>query len=538
MEEEVIDYLYNWATSDGFKKSKEDFVKLLQTNDEVLSYAFDFAQKDGFKKDKNALGLLVGRTATSAPVATTEPAKTETVTEPTKELRSEPMTTVKAQALPEKQVATPTVDMAKMPTMEVKSVEATPTKEEPMTAEKKEAVKSDIESQLLPVTESTVIKEVPTESDKMVIKSPEKKKEFLEAADEVLYQIYNSPGYLQKLENEISQSKDFNKDYDPKVLEELNARGKNIMQKIRSLKPEAKEERNSLMNELDDIGEKTSNIYEKLSLIGGTYKTSDLINERRKRVETSKVNLDEDGGDSAGAMRRSYTNERPEAKAGLTVKEVEEYERKLEEFTSKEQPLTTDIYLFPEIHKSDMYKTNEYPSEDYRSDLMATTIEEKEHSSHVPLINPKGIGRNYAENITPYAVDIVKENAIIDDAYLNEPTEVIAKKRATEVNLIGRGLLNPGENVDESHFKELLKSPNIPFNITQLLQAVSGIEVDEENAIKATKKIQDKILNDPKLYKETLQRWLNIMNKIAVVDKRENKTFDINPFGISKTKTG
>ena len=224
MEEEVIDYLYNWATSDGFKKSKEDFVKLLQTNDEVLSYAFDFAQKDGFKKDKNALGLLVGRTSTAAPVATAEPKKTEQTTiepaktepaktepttpiatppvatetvattevattapvaetkptvtpEPAKELRSEPMTTVKAQALPEKQVATPTVDMAKMPTMEVRSVEATPTKEEPMTAEKKEVVKSDIESQLLPVTEKTEVKAIETPSDKMVIKSETKVEE-------------------------------------------------------------------------------------------------------------------------------------------------------------------------------------------------------------------------------------------------------------------------------------------------------------------------------------------------------------------------
>lgn len=77
MEEEVVDYLYKWALSDGFKKSKEDFVKLLQTNDEVLSYAFEFAQKDGFKKDKNALGALVGRTTTAAPVATVEPITTE-----------------------------------------------------------------------------------------------------------------------------------------------------------------------------------------------------------------------------------------------------------------------------------------------------------------------------------------------------------------------------------------------------------------------------------------------------------------------------
>jgi hypothetical protein len=505
MNQKAVDYLYEYAKGQGYQNPKENFVSLIQTNDEAFNKLYESAKSSGYGNDINAFGLLLGR----KPVEPVEPV------EPSKEGAAPPS-----------------------PIMESRGGAGaeTPTAPTP-------AIEADISSQLLPITENTQIKEVPTASDKMVIKSeakaePVPPKDFLEAADEVLYQIYNSPGYLQKLENEIAQSKDFNKDYDPKVLEELNARGKNIMQKIRSLKPEAKEERNSLMDELDDINEKTSNIYEKLSLIGGTYNTSDLINERRKRVETSKVNLDEDGGDSAGAMRRSYTNERPEAKAGLTVKEVEEYERKLEEFTSKEQPLTTDIYLFPEIHKSDMYKTNEYPSEDYRSDLMATTIEEKEHSSHVPLINPKGVGRNYAENITPYAVDIVKENAIIDDAYLNEPTEVIAKKRATEVNLIGRGLLKPGENVDESHFKELLNKPDLPFNITQLLQAVSGIKNDEESATKATKKVQDQILNDPKLYKESLDRWLNIMNKIAFIDKRESKTFDINPFGIDKTKTG
>jgi len=43
-----------------------------------------------------------------------------------------------------------------------------------MTAEKKEVVKSDIESQLLPVTEKTEVKAIETPSDKMVIKSETK----------------------------------------------------------------------------------------------------------------------------------------------------------------------------------------------------------------------------------------------------------------------------------------------------------------------------------------------------------------------------
>ena len=189
MEEEVVDYLYKWALSDGFKKSKEDFVKLLQTNDEVLSYAFEFAQKDGFKKDKNALGALVGRTTTAAPVATaepattepttttpattepakTEPAKTEVVAEdPVKELSNKPLEVVKAQGIPQREAEMPTADTTKMPPMVVKEAEPE-VKEEP----KKEM---PIGENLLPVTEKTEVKAVETPSDKMVIKSEKKGK--------------------------------------------------------------------------------------------------------------------------------------------------------------------------------------------------------------------------------------------------------------------------------------------------------------------------------------------------------------------------
>jgi hypothetical protein len=173
MKEEYINYLFNWAQSDGFKGNRDEFIKKIQTDDNAYNYVLRYAKNDGYKGSDDDFSIAVGRGA-AAPVATAEPAKTETVTEPAKELRSEPMATVKAQALPETQVATLTVDMAKMPTMEVKSVEPTPTKEEPMTAEKKEAVKSDIESQLLPVTEKTEVKAIETPSDKMVIKSEAK----------------------------------------------------------------------------------------------------------------------------------------------------------------------------------------------------------------------------------------------------------------------------------------------------------------------------------------------------------------------------
>ncbi len=511
MANKALDILYNWAKSTGYQKSPDDFYNLISTNKDAFNRVYNYAKETGYERDENAFAGLVGIQMAPPPV---EPIRRS-------EEGAAPTPVAMESGGAEEQP---------MPAAPETSVSETVV-EKPMSEEKAAALESDLNKKLLPVTEKTVIKEVPAETDKMVIKSPEKKKDFLEAADEVLYRIYNSPGYLKKLENEITQSKDFNKDYDPKVLEELNAKDKEINRKMDLLKPEEKNEYNNLVDELSDIQRQKVDIYKKISLIGGKYNTSELANERRKRVETTKVGNSEDVyalADSAGFMRIGYENPEPETYGTSMTRE--EYENKVNEFDAKEQPLKTNIYLNPEVIKTDMYKTNEYSPEDYRSDLMATAIEEKEHSSHIPFINPGGLGGNKAENITPYAVDVIKENAIIDDDYLTDPTEVIAKKRATEVNLIGRGLLNPGENADESHFKELLKSPNIPFNITQLLQAASGIQTDEESAIKATKEVQEKILNDPKLYKETLQRWLNIMNKIAYNDK---KSFDANPFKIA-----
>lgn len=514
MANKALDILYNWAKSTGYEKTPEDFYNLISTNKDAFNRVYKHAKETGYQNDENAFASLVGiqMAPPVEPIRRSEEGAAPTqVSMEGGAAEEQPMP-----AAPETSAAETVV-------------------EKPMPEEKAAALEADLNNKLLPVTEKTVIKEALAESDKMVIKSPEKKKDFLEAADEVLYRIYNSPGYLKKLENEIAQSKDFNKDYDPKVLEELNAKAKDINRKMDLLKPEEKNEYNKLVDELSDVQRQKVDIYKKISLIGGKYNTSELANERRKRVETTKVGNTEDVfslADSAGFTRVGYKNPKPDH---VGTKTAEEYENKVNEFYTKEQPLTTNIYLNPENIKSDIYKTNEYSPEDYRSDLMATAIEEKEHSAHIPFINPGGLGGNIAENITPYAVEVIKENAIIDDDYLTDPTEVIAKKRATEVNLIGRGLLNPGENADESHFKELLKSPNIPFNVTQLLQAVSGIQTEEESAIKGTKEVQEKILNDPKLYKEALERWLNIMNKIAYNDK---KSFEINPFEIGKTKIG
>jgi len=521
MATKALETLYNWAKSTGYERSIDDFYNLLNTNKEALARVYNHAKETGYQSDENAFAKLVGLQAPPIePIRRSEEGAAPVVSQEG-EVAEQPMTAaeIPVEATVETTVETPVKEVTSIPALE-----------------------ADLNNKLLPVTEKTVIKEVPAESDKMVIKSPEKKKDFLEAADEVLYRIYNSPGYLKKLENEIAQSKDFNKDYDPKVLESLEEKTQDVMKKIRRLKPGTKEE-NILMQELMSLGEQKADIYYNLSLVGGQYNTDELINERRKRVEATPVELNEEANEegNAGFMTKQFTNTPPwrQHEFGEVDETVEEFEKRYEkkrqeekEFSLKDQPLETSINLNVEEHKGPILKTNEYSPEDYRSDIMATTIEEKEHAAHVPFIRKGTPGQKYPTNITPYAVDIIDQNTVIDDDYLRIPTEVIAKKRATEVNLIGRGLLNPGEDVNESHFRELLNRPDLPMNVTQLLMSVSGVGYDEKDdkITATTKKVQNEILNNPKLYKEALQRWLNIMNKIAYNDK---KSFDANPFKIT-----
>jgi hypothetical protein len=518
MNQKAIDYLYEYARGQGYQNPKENFISLIQTNDEAFNKLYESAKNSGYSNDINAFGLLVGRKPVE-PIRRSEEGDAPTpISMDGGGAEEQPMpvapeSTSVAETIVEKPVGNA-------------------------------ALESDINRQLLPVTENTQIKEVPAESDKMVIKSPEKRTNFLETADEILYQIYNSPGYLQKLENEIAQSKGNYKDTDSKLLDELKAKRHELIKKANNpdLKSNSKDY-GVIMDELDKVRKSISEISDDNYYIGGKSNAADLINERKKRVQTGKVTLDSDPEADeyeAGIMSSSFRNEAPWKQKSKTADTYEEYKKiadeefaKEREYTSKEQPIDTEITIATKNKRS---KTNEYPAEDYRSDLMSEAIDKKEQSANIPLVNPKGSDRVIKENITPYAVDIIKQNTIADEeeSIVSEPIEIIGKKRATEVNLIGRGLLKPGETVDESHFKELLSRPDLPFSITQLLQAVSGISETDENvgAAETAKKLQDKILNDPKLYKETLQRWLNIMNKIAF---NEKKSFEINPFEI---KTG
>jgi len=182
MNEEAVKYAFDLFVRDGYKGDISKFQKLLATNQEALDYSFTLFERDGYKGGKNKYKVLMGLGEVAAPVATTEPAKTEvattTTTEPTK---TEPITTAATTTPAKTEPAKPTVTVATEtapaktevvaetkvePQITVKEVEA-PVKEDP----KKEL---PVSTGLTPITEKTEVKAVETPSDKMVIKSDKK----------------------------------------------------------------------------------------------------------------------------------------------------------------------------------------------------------------------------------------------------------------------------------------------------------------------------------------------------------------------------
>jgi hypothetical protein len=350
------------------------------------------------------------------------------------------------------------------------------------------------QSGLMPVNEKVSIREVqgddgklkikgqniesPSDDTKLKVRPPVDPPKYLTTADEVINLIYGSEGFKKRLENELIESK-----------------------------------------KIDD-----SEI-DKAYYTGDKYTADDLIKIKKQRISTTPVtevfNDDEYSNDDeyeGGFMRRSL----PEEFQGMKEwGSREEFQKAYDEFWAKKHPINTEIQINPDNFKKAPLKTNDYPSEDYRSDLMAVSVEEKEHSSHVPLTTAGGGDREYNSLITPYIAKLADDNIVINSDYLKDPTEVVAKKRASEVNLMGRGLLKAGEEVTEEHFKELLNSDDLPFNVTQLLMGVSGVDYDDRGAKETLKKVQKEILDNPELYKESLSRWLNLMNKIATIQKED-----------------
>lgn len=61
MDEQVIDDLYNRAVSKGYKKSKDDFIQLLRSDNEVFNDMYSYVKENGYQKTTDDFSVLVGK---------------------------------------------------------------------------------------------------------------------------------------------------------------------------------------------------------------------------------------------------------------------------------------------------------------------------------------------------------------------------------------------------------------------------------------------------------------------------------------------
>jgi tetratricopeptide (TPR) repeat protein len=61
-QDSILTNLFSWARQDGFKKSKEEFVSLLNTENEVFEYVYKHVKTDGYKKTKVDFAIEIGIT--------------------------------------------------------------------------------------------------------------------------------------------------------------------------------------------------------------------------------------------------------------------------------------------------------------------------------------------------------------------------------------------------------------------------------------------------------------------------------------------
>lgn len=75
MDIEAIDYLYSIAQSEGFKKGREDFLKIIHSDDDALNYLYEKVQAEGYKKDRDHFENLIGKTSNNPPSDIVKPSQ-------------------------------------------------------------------------------------------------------------------------------------------------------------------------------------------------------------------------------------------------------------------------------------------------------------------------------------------------------------------------------------------------------------------------------------------------------------------------------
>jgi hypothetical protein len=482
MANKALDILYNWAKSTGYQNSPDDFYNLISTNKDAFNRVYKHAKETGYQNNENTFASLVG------------------------------LQEAARQEMPATKIAQ---------------------------SQQQITYQSDINKGLMPMTESTIVRDIEPEEP-----APGKPKKKYGKKQDVRIEGVDKDGYYE--EQKIStDSPEYRKAYEEGRILPLDEDGMPYIQSTKSAevidkKPtwlKQKEANEKLIPALKNI---PNDVY---------YETI---------VKPAMPNIDAVRDDTRNELldiykSEGYTNKlRNEIeKSGITDKKLQdvllnrvvrlvttpmEYrsvafgKNTLGEMIAAPFKLATPNPFNPYDSETNIYLNEKH--REIKNDPKYTAIEEYEHASHIlPSIKGEKI-----YNITPYAEQIIEKYNRAKDEYLRDPSEVIAKKRAAEVYLINKGLLSPGGFVDDSHYDYLLSNFDLlPTNVQQFLMISSGENADffklkEEAKLKLrededNKERKSKMDFHTKDYNKKTQDFKKsfkaIMNEIAMNNKQQ-----------------
>jgi hypothetical protein len=485
MANKALDILYNWAKSTGYQKSPDDFYNLISTNKDAFNRVYNYAKETGYERDENAFAGLVGlQEAAQQEMPATETAQSQQQT----------------------------------------------------------AYQSDINKGLMPMTESTTVRDI--EPEEPALGKPKKK---YGKKQDVRIEGVDKDGYYE--EQKIStDSPEYRKAYEEGRILPLDEEGMPYIQSTKSVevidkKPtwvKQKEANEKLipalknipndvyyetivkpaMSNIDAVRDDTRN--ELLAI----YNSEGYINKLRNEIEKSGITDKKLQDVLLNRVVRLVTTP-------MEYRSVAFDKNTLGEMTAAPFRFATPNPFSPYDSETEIALNKKH--QEIKNDPKYTAIEEYEHASHI-LPSIKGEKKLTPYNITPYAEQIIEKYNRAKDEYLREPTEVIAKKRATEVYLINKGLLSPGGFVDDSHYDYLLSNFDLlPNNIQQFLMISSGenadfFELKKEAELKLredeyNKERESKMDFHTKDYNKKTQDFKKsfkaIMNEIAMNNKQQ-----------------
>lgn len=451
-----LETIYNWAKSTGYERSIDDFYNLISTNKDAFNRVYGYAKETGYERDENAFAGLIGlQEAAQQEMPATETAQSQQQT----------------------------------------------------------AYQSDINRSLMPMTEGTTVRDLEPEEPgqgKPKVKYGKKQDVIIKEGEEERTISTDSPEYRKAYEEgrvmnldeegmpyrestkpvEVIESKPTwikDKEKMSKVIPALKDIPNDVYYEtiVKPFKSDIDAVREDTTKELIDIysSEGYSNkLRNELEKSGVTdKKVQDVLLNRVVRLITTPI---------------EYENLKEGERGQMTLKEFNDSSNPFNPY-----PSSTDIKLSSELKK------------EKEENKKSTAVEEYEHASHKL---PKYEENKY-QNITPYAEQINEKYNKSKESYLRKPSEAIAKKRATEVYLINKGLLSPGGFADDSHYDYLLANyDNLPNNVKQFLMITTG---DKTNF--------DELSNKAKLKLEEEKYNKSSKNKIEVHSKDfNNKTQD------------